>query len=36
VGTRDAVVEVHITDTGRDDRLMAVALLTIRALIERT
>ncbi len=31
-GRRDAVAEVRICDTGRDDRLMAVALVTVRLL----
>ncbi len=33
-GRRDAVAEVHVTDTGHGDRLMAVALVTVR-LLER-
>jgi uncharacterized protein (TIGR00369 family) len=33
VGKRDAVVEVRIYDLGKEDRLMAVAILTIRALV---
>ena len=32
VGTDLTVVEVKVIDTGKDDRLMASALLTIRAL----
>ena len=32
VGRHDAVAEVRIVDTGRDDRLMAVALVTVRLL----
>jgi len=36
IGRRDAVVEVRITDRGRQDRLMAVAILTIRALVDRS
>jgi uncharacterized protein (TIGR00369 family) len=32
VGTDSAVVEVKVIDTGKDNRLMATALLTIRAL----
>ena len=32
VGSDSAVVEVKVIDTGKDDRLMATGLLTIRAL----
>ncbi|MFL6239734.1 MAG: PaaI family thioesterase [Actinomycetes bacterium] len=32
IGSDNAVVEVKVIDTGKDDRLMATALLTIRAL----
>ena len=35
VGRNDAVAEVRIVDTGRDGRLMAVALVTVRLLDER-
>jgi uncharacterized protein (TIGR00369 family) len=28
VGTRDAVIEVHVSDPGRDDRMCTTALLT--------
>lgn len=34
-GSSDAVVEVRVTDTGRDDRLMAVGLVTVRVLSPR-
>src|SRR3954469_2751155 len=34
-GRNDAVAEVRIEDAGRDDRLMAVALVTVRVLGER-
>jgi uncharacterized protein (TIGR00369 family) len=34
-GRRDAVAEVRVTDTGRDDRLLAVAHVTVRALEPR-
>jgi uncharacterized protein (TIGR00369 family) len=34
-GRNDAVAEVRIDDVGRDDRLMAVALVTVRVLQER-
>lgn len=29
-GRHDAVAEVHVVDRGKDDRLMAVALVTVR------
>jgi uncharacterized protein (TIGR00369 family) len=32
VGRNDAVCEVRVTDLGHDDRLVAVALVTVRAL----
>jgi acyl-coenzyme A thioesterase PaaI-like protein len=32
VGKADAVVEVRVIDRGRDDRLMAVALVTVRVI----
>ena len=32
IGSGNAVVEVRVIDTGKDDRLMATALLTVRAL----
>src|SRR5437868_11229607 len=32
VGKSDAVAEVRITDRGRDDRLMAVALVTVKVI----
>jgi uncharacterized protein (TIGR00369 family) len=35
-GRRDAVAEVRVTDTGQDDRLLAVAHVTVRALEART
>jgi uncharacterized protein (TIGR00369 family) len=35
VGRQDAVAEVRIVDTGKDDRLLAVALVTVRVLAER-
>jgi len=35
VGRRDAVSEVRVIDTGNGDRLMAVALVTLRILEER-
>jgi len=35
-GKRDAVVEVKITDLGHENRLMAVALVTVRGLGERS
>lgn len=34
VGRQDAVAEVRIVDTGKADRLMAVALVTVRVLAE--
>jgi uncharacterized protein (TIGR00369 family) len=35
-GHNDAVAEVRVEDVGRDDRLMAVALVTVRVLHERS
>src|SRR5436305_13274508 len=35
-GRNDAVAEVRIEDAGRDDRLMAAALVTVRVLHERS
>jgi uncharacterized protein (TIGR00369 family) len=35
IGRHDAVAEVRIVDVGRDDRLMAVALVTLRLLDDR-
>jgi len=35
VGRQDAVAEVRIVDAGKGDRLMAVALVTVRVLAER-
>jgi uncharacterized protein (TIGR00369 family) len=32
VGKSDAVVEVRVVDLGRDDRLMAVALVTVKVI----
>jgi uncharacterized protein (TIGR00369 family) len=32
VGTTDAVVEVRVIDRGRDDRLMAVGLVTVKVI----
>jgi uncharacterized protein (TIGR00369 family) len=34
-GHNDAVAEVRVEDAGKDDRLMAVALVTVRVLGER-
>jgi uncharacterized protein (TIGR00369 family) len=34
-GRNDAVAEVRVADLGRDERLMAVALVTVRVLGER-
>jgi uncharacterized protein (TIGR00369 family) len=34
-GRNDAVAEVRVVDVGRDERLMAVALVTVRVLGER-
>jgi len=36
VGRKDAVVQVDIVDVGNEDRLMAVALVTIKALANRS
>ena len=36
VGRQDAVVQVEIVDVGNDDRLMAVALVTVKALADRS
>ena len=36
VGREDAVVQVDIVDVGNKDRLMAVALVTIKALADRS
>jgi len=35
VGRHDAVAEVRIVDRGNDNRLMAVALVTVRVLADR-
>jgi uncharacterized protein (TIGR00369 family) len=35
VGRHDAVAEVRVVDTGRDNRLMAIALVTVRVLADR-
>jgi uncharacterized protein (TIGR00369 family) len=35
-GQRDAVSEVRVVDVGRDDQLMAVALVTLRQLRDRS
>jgi uncharacterized protein (TIGR00369 family) len=34
-GRNDGVAEVRVTDTGMDDRLMAIALVTVRILRDR-
>ena len=35
VGRQDAVAEVRVVDVGRDERLIAVALVTVRVLADR-
>jgi uncharacterized protein (TIGR00369 family) len=35
VGKRDAVVQVHVVDAGREDRLCATGLITVVALASR-
>jgi uncharacterized protein (TIGR00369 family) len=35
VGRRDVVAEVRVSDLGNESRLMAVALVTVRGLVER-
>ena len=35
IGRQDAVVQVDITDLGRNDRVVAVALVTVKALSDR-
>jgi uncharacterized protein (TIGR00369 family) len=36
IGRSAGVAEVRVIDTGKDDRLMAVALVTVRILEKRT
>ena len=36
IGKQDAVVQVTIVDLGREDRLMAIALVTVKQLADRT